>query len=164
MTANLPDDGAGAMLDRSDQLILDRLATMYTTADPVPADLVARTQFAITLDALEAEVAELQRWDTGAMSSARTEAPSDVETVTFSSSALTTMVTISPAGPGRVRIDGWAAPGDGLPVELRLESGSTHTVADADGRFVFDEVPSGLAQFVLRPVDGSAVITPSLQL
>ncbi len=162
MTTNLPDDGASAALDRSDQRILDRLAALYNAIDPVPDDLVARSQFTITLDALEAEVAELQRWDAGVSSAARAEAPAGVETITFSSSRLTTMVTISPSGAGKVRVDGWAAPGAGLPVELRREGGSQHTVADADGRFVFEDVARGLAQFVLRPIDGSPVITPSL--
>ena len=156
-------DGAGAALDKTDQRILDEIAEFYARVDPVPSDLIARCQFAMTLDALHAEIAELQRVvDTSALS--RAEAPSGVETVTFSTASLTTMVTVSPAGPGTVRIDGWAAPGAGLAVEVRQETGSLHTVADEDGRFVFDGVPRGLAQFVLRPVDAAAVITPSLQL
>jgi hypothetical protein len=160
---NVPEVGADAALDDYDERILQRLAQMYSEADPVPDDLVARSQFAITLDALQAEVAELQRWGAESLTT-RAEDPTRVETVTFSSSALTTMVTVSPAGAGTVRIDGWAAPGAGLAVELRLEGGSEHTVADEDGRFVFEDVPRGLAQFVLRPVSGQSVITPSLQL
>jgi hypothetical protein len=160
---NVRDQNADAALDDYDEHILRRMAQMYAEADPVPPDLVARSQFAITLDALHAEVAELQRWGTESMA-ARAEAPTGVETITFSSSTLTTMVTVTPAGPGTVRIDGWAAPGAGLPVELRLERGSEHTVADEDGRFVFEDVSIGLAQFVLRPVGGAPVITPSIQL
>jgi hypothetical protein len=160
---NVPEIGADAALDDHDEHILERLAQMYSEGDPVPEGLVARSQFAITLDALHAEVAKLQRWGADSMA-ARAETPTGVETITFSSSALTTMVTVSADSAGTVRIDGWAAPGAGLPVELRLESGSRHTVADEDGRFVFEDVARGLAQFVLRPVDGSPVITPSLEL
>lgn len=160
---NVPDRSADAALDDIDEQILRRMAEMYSEADPVPPDLEVRSQFAITLDALHAEVAELQRWGAESLAT-RAEAPTGVETITFSSSSLTTMVTVSPAGAGTVRIDGWAAPGAGLPVELRLEGGSEHTVADEDGRFVFENVPRGLAQFVLRPMGGQPVITPSLQL
>jgi hypothetical protein len=160
---NVPEIDADALLDEHDEHILNGLAAMYSEADPVPDDLVARSQFAITLDALHAEIAELQRWGADSMAT-RAESPTGVETITFSSSALTTMVTVTAASADTVRIDGWAAPGAGLPVELRLETGSLHTVADEDGRFVFDEVRRGLAQFVLRPVNGQPVITPSLQL
>jgi hypothetical protein len=160
---NVPEIDADALLDEHDEHILNGLAAMYSEADPVPDDLVARSQFAITLDALHAEIAELQRWGADSMAT-RAESPTGVETITFSSSALTTMVTVTAASADTVRIDGWAAPGPGLPVELRLETGSLHTVADEDGRFVFDEVRRGLAQFVLRPVNGQPVITPSLQL
>lgn len=158
-----PDIDAAAEIDDVDQRILDQLADLYSSADPVPETLVARCQFAMTLDALHAEIAELQRWAAGA-APARAEVPTEVETITFSGSSVTTMVTLTAAGPGLVRIDGWAAPGAGLPVELRLEGGSRYTVADEDGRFVFDDVPRGLAQFLLRPVGGQPVITPSLQL
>jgi len=39
--------------------------------------------------------------------------------------------------------------------------------ADADGRFVFEDVPRGLAQFVLRAPPGDRhppVVTPSIDL
>jgi hypothetical protein len=159
----MPDVGADAALDEHDQEVLDALAQLYSRADPVPADLVARAQFAITLDALHAEIAALQRWDVDALA-ARTEAPSEVETITFSGTTLTTMVTISQIDSDTVRIDGWSAPGGGTHVELRLQTETRTTVADEDGRFVFDSVPHGLAQFLLRPPDGTPVITPSLQL
>jgi hypothetical protein len=157
------ETGADAVLDDVDAAILGRVAELYARVDPVPDDLVARSQFAITLDALHAEIAELQRWDAEALQ-ARAEAPASVETITFSSSTLTTMVTISPVDADTVRVDGWAAPGAGLDVELRLQGETRQTVADEDGRFVFDNVPHGLAQFLLRPADAAAVITPSLQL
>jgi hypothetical protein len=66
-----------------------------------------------------------------------------------------------------VRIDGWVAPGGGVSVELRIVDHSLHTVADADGRFVFEDVPRGMAQFVLRPPSGVSqkpVVTPSIEI
>ena len=77
------------------------------------------------------------------------------------------MVTIAPDGPDRVRIDGWIAPGGNVAVELRTEDGRRQVVADDDGRFVFTDVPHGLAQFVLRAPGDPApapVVTPSIEL
>lgn len=160
------DQVAGGEIDAADLRALDQLAAMYSRLDPVPPGLADRITFGITLDALHAEIAELQR--SGELVGVRAEeAPAGAQTVTFTSSDLTTMVTITSAGVDRVRIDGWVDPGAGIDIELRLPSESVHTVADADGRFVFDDVPRGLAQFVLRR-DGSAgrraVFTPSIEL
>jgi hypothetical protein len=154
-------DGA---IDEQDVALLHRLAAAWTAADPVPAGLVERLEFGVTLDALHAEIAQLQRMDglVGARS-----AGADVESITFTSQSLTTMVTIAPDGPDRVRIDGWIAPGGNVTVELRTEEGRRQVVADADGRFVFTDVPHGLAQFVLRaPGEPAAapVVTPSIEL
>lgn len=76
------------------------------------------------------------------------------------------MVTLTPQGEG-VRIDGWAAPGAGIRVEVLRTDGSQETYADADGRFVFDEVPVGLAKFALHPPRGDSfatVISPTIEL
>jgi hypothetical protein len=168
------EDYAAGTIDAVDMRLLEGLAAFYTEVDPVPAGLVDRLQFSLTLDALHAEIAELQRVPHDALAT-RGEDFSQAQTVTFTSQSLTTMVTISPSGSDRVRIDGWVAPGGGVHVELRLVDGELTTVADADGRFVFDEVPRGLAQFVLRApsvpekasgpaAEPAAVITPCIQL
>ena len=156
---------AAAPIDDHDTHVLADLAALYTRADPVPRGLVERLQFAITLDALEAEVAELQR--APALTGVRGDEVTEAQTVTFTSSSVTTMVTITPTSADRARIDGWSAPGGGYAISLRTEFGTSETVADEDGRFVFADVARGLAQFVLRPPTGSsqpAVVTPSLQL
>jgi len=160
------DQWAAGEIDAEDQRVLDRLATVYDQLDPVPPGLADRITFGITLDALHAEIAELQR--SGELVGVRAEqAPAGTQTVTFTSSDLTTMVTISAGGADRVRIDGWVDPGAGIEIELRLPSESRHAIADSDGRFVFDDVPKGLAQFILRRDSGTgrrAVFTPSIEL
>jgi hypothetical protein len=156
---------AAEPIEPADLELLDRIAVLHAALDPVPDGLIERLQFGITLDALHAEIAQLQRVDD--LAGARGAEATEVQTITFTSSQLTTMVTISPIAAGRVRIDGWAAPGGGLDVELRIVGGQLQTRADADGRFVFEDVPKGLAQFVLRSPEGSAqapVITPSIDL
>jgi hypothetical protein len=154
---------AAQPIDDDDVRLLTELAAAATAADPVPDGLVERIQFGMTLEALHAEIAELQRLD--ALAGVRGEA-AEANTITFTSPSLTTMVTVTPAGPDRVRIDGWAASGGGVSVELRTADGVMSTRADADGRFVFDDVPRGLAQFLLRHPEGSslpAVATPSIE-
>jgi hypothetical protein len=156
---------AAQPIDELDVRALSKTAKLYDTADPVPAGLVDRIQFGVTLDLLHAEIAELQR--SGDLVGARTTEPASVQTVTFTSANLTTMVTITPTDGDSVRIDGWVAPGSQVEIELRLESGSRQCVADADGRFVFDDVPRGLAQFVLRAPGATEqlpVVTPSITL
>ena len=155
-------DGA---IDEQDVALLQRLAAAWTVADPVPAGLVERLEFGVTLDALHAEIAQLQRMDD--LVGARTGETADVQSITFTSQNLTTMVTIAPEGPDRVRIDGWIAPGAGVTVELRTADARREVRADADGRFVFTDVPRGLAQFVLRAPGDPApapVVTPSIEL
>jgi hypothetical protein len=159
------DELAAGPLDAADAELLQQLAGLYRAVDPVPAGLVDRIQFGVTLDALHAELAELQR--SGDLAGVRSDKATEAQTVTFTSASLTTMVTITSASADRVRIDGWVAPGAGVVVDLRLQGQTVSTTADADGRFVFDDVPRGLAQFVLRtPPVGTRppVVTPSIEL
>src|ERR1043165_8773659 len=90
-------DGA---IDEQDVALLQRLAAAWTAADPVPAGLVERLEVGGTLAALHAEIAQLQRMDD--LVGARTGETADVQSITFTSQHLTTMVTIAPEGPDRV--------------------------------------------------------------
>jgi hypothetical protein len=154
-------------IDDLDARILADLAAFYDAADPVSAGLTERLKFGITLDALHAEVAELQRH--AVLSGVRSDDTAEVQTVTFTSANLTVMVTITPSSADRARIDGWATPGAGLLVGLRTEAGTLETVADEDGRFSFADAPRGLAQFVIRAAGSAAgsqpvVVTPGMQI
>jgi hypothetical protein len=158
-------DLADAPLDDDDDRVLARVAALYEQIDPPPTGLVERIEFALTLDALHAEVAELQR--TAEFTGVRSAEATEARTVTFASSGLTVMITITPASADSVRLDGWAAPGGEAAVELRTESQTLRTDADADGRFVFDQVPRGMARLLLTPSDSTAlspVVTPSIEL
>ncbi|MGI8667594.1 MAG: carboxypeptidase-like regulatory domain-containing protein [Jatrophihabitans sp.] len=157
---------AGGQLDAQDAAILDRVARLYETIDPVPEDLVDRLSFAMTLNALHVEIAQLQLVSDSALAARGGEQTSAVKTLTFSSDSLSTMVTISAAGPDRVRIDGWAAPGADVLVELHQGQAVREQAADSDGRFVFDEVPHGLTRFVIRApgTDRAPVVTPAVEI
>jgi hypothetical protein len=159
------DDLAAQPIDEQDTGALDRIAALFDRLDPVPDGLVDRIRFGITLDALHAEIAELQR--NNDLAGVRSAGTAETQTVTFTSASLTVMVTISPSGAERVRIDGWVAPGGGVEVQLRLADDTRAATADPDGRFVFDDVPHGLAQFVVRQPSGvelPPVVTPSIEL
>src|SRR5579875_3433113 len=156
---------AAEPIDDVDLALLDLLAAEYDSADPVPDGLIERVQFAMTLDALNAEIAQLTRMDD--LVGARAEAASGTQTVTFTSESTSTMITVTPTGADRARIDGWATDGAGVAVELRTVAGSLHTEADDDGRFVFDDVPRGMVQFVVRHPENAGlppVVTPALEI
>jgi hypothetical protein len=157
---------AGQPLDPSDFALLNSLRAHYDENDPVPDGLVERIQFELTLDALHAEVATLMQMDT-AGAGVRSAATEAVRTITFTSESLTTMVTLTPQPDDTVRVDGWAEPGAGIRVELMLPDGPRETYADDDGRFVFEDVPSGLAKFVMHVPRGdgfSTVLSPTIEL
>lgn len=159
------DAFAAEPLDAADLALLATLRNGFEAHDPVPDGLVERIEFSLTLDALQAEVATLTRLDLSA-AGARTTTEA-VRTVTFTSESLTTMVTLTPADTGTVRVDGWAAPGAGVRVELLRADEQQETVADEDGRFVFAQVPNGPARFALHlpgPAGGATVLSPTIEL
>ena len=163
---------AAQELDEADEALLAALAALYAEADPMPDGLVDRIQFELTLDALHTEVATLTQLDlagSGARGATGSSAePEAVRTITFTAEAVTTMVTITSQRDGTVRVDGWAVPGSGLRVEVLLVGDTRQTEADDDGRFVFDDLPSGLAKFALHlsGPDGTtaSVVSPTIEL
>jgi hypothetical protein len=159
-------DFAEAPLDDVDQAILARVAALHALLDPPPADLDERVGFAVALADVEVEVARLAE-DRFAGSGAR--ASERTRTITFDAASRTVMVTVVDRPDNLVRIDGWLAPGQPLRVELRLPEPAPAqvTIADDNGRFVFDAVPHGLAQLLVHPADDDdapRVVTPTLVL
>ena len=150
----------GVPLDELDRQILAGLGRL----DPPPPDLDERVLFAIALDDLDVQVARL----TAEVAGAGARASERTRTITFDADSRTVMITIVERTDNLVRIDGWLAPGAALRVELRSpEPAPARTVtADDAGRFVFDEVPHGLAQLLVHPpgADAPRVVTPSLVL
>lgn len=156
------DTLASAPIDDADADTLARIAALYTKLDPVPAGLTDRIAFGITLDALNAELAELQR--SSGLVGVRAEETS-ANTVTFTSTSLTAMVTITAISPESARLDGWIAPAGVRGVEVRTIAGSRRTESDADGRFVLVDVARGLVQLTFHAADdGRPVLTPALEI
>jgi hypothetical protein len=171
---NLPKDDndideiAAEPLDGEDVAILLALADFYTRHDPVPAGLTDRLAFTVALAEMEAELAELQNVERD-LTGVRGDEPESAQTITFASGSLSAMVTISAEDGQSVRIDGWVAPAETMDVDLRLPAGQRRICSDADGRFVFTDVPHGLVTLVFRGQnDGRTgpgpVITPTFEL
>lgn len=153
-------------LDEADADLLAQLAELYRTLDPVPAGLIARITTSIALDELEAELAELQSMPLEP-SYARSDEPSEVRTLTFAATAVTVMISIGPAGPERVRIDGWAAAAGTVSIQLHQGASTMRTTADDTGRFSFPEVPHGLTRFLMHVTGAEPippVLTPGIEL
>jgi hypothetical protein len=153
-------------MSTEDQALLAALRRMWEVADPPPADLATRTLFLLELDNLEVELMSLRQ----ELSAAGARNAETASTITFASESLTVMLTVSPSGPQRHRLDGWLAPGAALRLELRTAAGVREDLADSDGRFVFTDVPPGLVQLVIHPTEGAAVrlvrsvVTPATNL
>ena len=160
--------GAQDTLDDTDATILAAAREVIARLDPVPAGLTDRIKFEITLAALHAEIADLERLPLAGVRGDDT-AYVPTESVTFTSSSLSLMVTVAAEDPGRehptVRIVGWVTAG-GAEVELFVAGRSFQAVSDAHGRFVIEGVPRGSARFVLRAPGGTGrpVITPTMEI
>lgn len=165
MDGNLADQP----LDATDSALLDEVERLYDQVDPVPQGLTDRLSFALALDELYAEVAELSRVPMDLAGVRGELAEVRTETVTFTAESLTAMITVTHVAPDRVRLDGWVAPAQRLQVRLRMQQGRFETIADAAGRFSFADLPDGFVQLSFRPGSGGddggpAVVTPSFEL
>lgn len=161
--------GSDEPIDATDVALLRDVALMYDAADPVPADLVDRVRFALALDEVFEEVAEMTRVpaDSAAVRSDLAGAVRS-DTLTFSSERLTAMVTLSPTGGGRVRIDGWVSPLGQRRVDVRMQGSQEQVATDESGRFAVDDLRESFVQLVFHALNGEdqdeLVVTPLFKL
>jgi hypothetical protein len=157
-------------MDRADLRILADLQAIYDAVDPMPPMLPDLVLFGLDGHDLEAEFARLVESELAVAGAAGTRSVEHARRVTFASDNLTVMVVVNPQRDGKVRLDGWAAPGGRLHAELRVGEATMTAECDESGRFVFDAVPTGPAQLVLHPTLDSdpsltlPVVTPAVHL
>jgi len=156
---------AGGEIDDLDLRALAMLRTVWQASDPVPSGLADRAKFAMTVAALEAEVAQITTM-TAETAGVRSTQYDRAGTVTFSSDQLSAMISIEVVDGGTARVSGWVTSGP-TRIELRERSRTQETTTDAEGRFTFASVERGLAHLVMRRLDdeeGRPVITPAIEI
>ncbi|MEE1620956.1 hypothetical protein ACQ3I4_08500 [Zafaria sp. Z1313] len=148
-------------LDAVDAALLQDIARLYDAADPPPASLDDDVVFAVSLAAVDAEIATLLD---GAHLALRAGEASPTDTVTFTSSALQLMLRTAEDDAGALRIDGWVT-GGGIDVALISGTTAHWTTSDAHGRLVWRDVPRGPLRFLLHPAEpgGKPVMTPVIE-
>lgn len=152
-------------IDDFDLKALATLRSIWQASDPVPSGLAERAKFAMSVAALEAEVAEITTM-TAEAAGVRSTVYDRASTVTFSSEQLSAMITIEVVDNGTARVSGWVTNGP-THVELRERSRTQETTTDDEGRFTFASVERGLAHLVMRRVDDEGarpVITPAIEI
>jgi hypothetical protein len=153
---------AAAPIDELDLSILGRLAHVQDVADPVPAGLIDRITFELTLRRLEAEIAELT--DGSELLTVRSGVQAErTDTISFTASAVSLMITLSPepSDEGTVRIDAWVTT-PGVVVELWQDGNSFPATADGDGRLAWERVVARPSRFLVAGTP--PVVTPTIDL
>ena len=156
-------------IDAQDLANLRAIRDLFDHADPVPADFGERMKFALTVQALHAEVAELMDSALLTTRGAATGAePTPTDSVTFTAASVSLMVTVTAvAETDTVRVDGWVTV-PGSRIDAVTADSTTSVNTDANGRFVLDDLPHGPIHFVIytSPDDHAVrpVITPTIQI
>lgn len=130
-----------------DQMDGDQCGKVCTLWDEVPDDLVALIDFALDPAGPDTEFLS--------------PGPRLEDARIFEGRDLTLMISVRPNSDNTVWIDGWIAPGVTTDVELRTAEGSQRRVC-ADGRFTYESVGRGRAQFSLW--SNGLVSTPAVVL
>jgi len=124
-----------------DAALFARMRAMWAAVDPVPADLIDRMVAAIAVEDLGREYALLTLIETE-----KAAVRGDVETLTlqFSDGTVTVLLHLTRTDHGSHRVDGWVdAPT--ADVTLVQDAGEHSTTPDANGRFAFDGIGSGMS-------------------
>ena len=151
------------MTEREDAQMFARLRTLWGEVDPVPAGLIDRMVAAVAADGLNREYALLTLVE-GQLGAVRGEA--DALTLQFSDGSTSILLHVTTTASGRRRVDGWV---DTATAEIVLTQGekTRSTTPEETGRFVFDDVPSGLTRVRLTTVIGDetrTLATPQFEL
>lgn len=156
---------AAEPLDDQDLHTLATLRSILQASDPVPSGLAERAKFAMSVAALEAEIAEITT-TTAELAGVRSTDYDRAGTITFSSGQLSAMITIELVDGSTARLSGWVTTGP-THIELRERSRTQETTTDDAGRFTFTPVERGLVHLVMRRLDdpqSRPVITPAIEI
>lgn len=156
------DELSTGPIDATDEQILHALGEIVSASDPVPAGLTDQVKFALTVEALGAQIAELlETTPVGVRSTYDT-----FRTVTFSGDELTVLLSLEPEHRPRRRITGWLSTPHAT-VRVHGPDGEVEVQVDEDGRFEAEFSRTGLVHMVIHPTgqrQGRPVITPPIQM
>ncbi len=156
---------AAGEIDAEDLRALATLRSVLQASDPVPSGLADRAKFAMSVAALEAEIAEITT-TSAELAGVRSTQYDRAGTITFSSDQLSAMITIELVEGGSARLSGWVTTGP-THIELRERSRTQEATTDEAGRFTFTGVERGLVHLVMRRLDdpqSRPVITPAIEI
>lgn len=148
-------------MDEQDAAILASVADLFEALDPPPPSLDDSVLLALSLSDMDAELATLFQAGAPVLRAVEAEA---IKTVTFTSSAMQLMVSVSEESPGSLRVDGWVT-GGGVDVALYQGNKPRWTVSDPNGRVAWREVPHGRIRFLIQPMapGSKPVLTPVVE-
>ncbi|WP_217176925.1 hypothetical protein [Streptomyces sp. AC495_CC817] len=148
------------MTAHDDAELFARLRTLWNDVDPVPASLIDRMIAAVATENLSSEYALLTLV---AQPLGEVRAEADALTLQFSDGTTSILLHVTTTANGRRRIDGWV---DTASAEIELSQGGRLRITQPTetGRFVFDDVPAGLARVRLTTDDGRSLSTPQFEL
>lgn len=156
------DELASKPIDATDERILRSLGEIVAASDPVPAALADQVKFALTVEALGAQVAELLEQEPAGVRSAY----DTITTVTFSGDDITVLLTLDSEHRPRRRVTGWLSAPD-VAVQVHGPDGEVTADIDEDGRFEVEFSRTGLLHLVIQPAGAPGtrpVITPPIQI
>lgn len=156
MTSDDDDDGGGAarLRDLADDALLGALNALWRERDPAPPGLSEQMVAAVASAEIEEEwalltlVAAAEPAEFGARGD-------DLTVIEFTGRGFHVLLRLSsptPEGAAR-RIDGWVSPAAPGAVHLRGARPAS-AVVDPDGRFVLDDVSSGVVSLRFELASG----------
>jgi hypothetical protein len=126
----------------TDAAMFQTLRRVWERIDPMPAELIDRMVAAVASADLSREYALLTLVSQSELAAVRGEA--DALTLQFSDGTTSVLVHVVPAGSGMHRLDGWVdAPASAIELE---QDDRFWTTSAEQGRFSFDDVPSGMTR------------------
>jgi hypothetical protein len=143
-----------------DAELLASLRRLWTDADPVPPGLAEAVLLRLAPELDDAELLLLVESAALGEHVRGTDGPPRIR---FRLDDVEVLLQLDDAANGRVRVDGWLAPGQAGTAVLRTDRAELESVVEQTGRFAFPVVPAGTATLELR-LDRRRLRTPSFPI
>ncbi|GAA3218590.1 hypothetical protein [Actinocorallia longicatena] len=134
--------------------LLRTLHRDFQSLDPVPAGLTEAAKAAFAFRDPDARLATLV--SATALTSAGLR--SATRLVTFTTGETTITVEVTPTGPTR-SLTGTLAPAAAALLTVHSPTAAVRAPLDPGGRFIADDIPSGLVMLHLSLPDGTSIVT-----